>query len=234
MVIYYLWLLLEFFTITGNIIIILDFRDCADCLDTYLKTASERVQLMDKPQNMHSTMQHIPKQKLKRYFRKETGFYQLLQHAALHPSLCSLSWAVGRDRGSLATSLLLLWWEKQWQKENVHLPSTASCRLWAKLLIEQMASSAHGLLTREVYLKIHTHSPLHFSGQEDCPDTQIIGAAVVPPAEWEKQELWGTVWRQLYVQQFGNASGKRILPWLICNVELITTFATPPPLLPSQ
>lgn len=134
---------------------------------------------MDKPQNMHSFLQHIPKQKLKRYFRKKTVFYQLLQHAAVHPSLCSLSWAVGRDRGGLAISLLLLWWEKQWQKENVHLPSPASCRLGAELLIQQIASSAHGLLTREVYLKTHTNCPLHFCGQEDCPDTQIISAAVV-------------------------------------------------------
>lgn len=135
--IYHLPKLWELFTITGNIIIILDFRDCADCLDTYLKIASKRVQLMNKLQNMHSAMQHILKQKLRRYFRKEPGFYQLLQHAALHPPLCNLSWAVGRDRGGLATSLLLLWWEKQWQKENVHLPSTASCRLWASLFIQQ-------------------------------------------------------------------------------------------------
>jgi len=54
----YLQSLLKLFTLTGrttfklvfiirtrqNIIITLDFKDCADCLDTYLKTASKKMQ----------------------------------------------------------------------------------------------------------------------------------------------------------------------------------------------
>lgn len=49
-----------------------------------------------------------------------------------------------------------------------------------------MASSVLGLLTGEVYFKMRTYSPLHFSVQEDCADTQTISAAVVPSAMWEK------------------------------------------------
>lgn len=185
-------------------------------------------------------MQHILKQKLKRYFRKEPGFYQLFQHAALHPPLCNLSWAVGRDRGSLATSLLLLWWEKWWQKENVHLPSTASCRLWARLFIQQ-----NGLLCswpsywRGVFWNACVF-PLAFlcaRRQHRHANHQCCCCAISNTGEERSSEplCEGSC---TYTQRFRNitgmsVSGKQILPWLICCVELITTFATPPTLLPS-
>lgn len=196
------------FTITGNIINILDFRDSADCLDTYLKIASKRVQLMNKSQNMHSAMQHIPEQKLKRYFRKETGFYQLLQHAALHPPLCNLSWAVGRDRGGLATSLMLLWWEKQWQKENVHLPCSASCRLWACLFMQR-----NGLLCswpsywRGVFSNSYRF-PLAFSHARRLhrhTDHGCCCCAISNTGEDRSSLCEGSC---TYMQQFGNVSGK--------------------------
>lgn len=98
-----------------------------------------------------------------------------------------------------------------------------------------MASSVLGLLIGEVYFKIGACSPFHFSVQADCTDTQIIGAAVVPSAVWEKTgALSHSEGSCAYTQQFGNVSGKQILPWLIRDVELVTAFATPPPLLPSQ
>lgn len=50
----------------------------------------------------------------------------------------------------------------------------------------EMAFSAPGLLTGEVYFQIHTDSPLHFPVPEDCTDTQIMGAAAVPSAIREK------------------------------------------------
>lgn len=53
----------------------------------------------------------------------------------------------------------------------------------------EMASSAFGLLAGEEYFQIHTDSPLHFPVQEDCTDTQIMGAVAVPSAIWEKREL---------------------------------------------
>lgn len=60
---------------------------------------------------MISATQHILKQKQKRCFRKEPGFYQLLQCAALHPPLCRLSLAVGRKRrwpGNISLAALVI------------------------------------------------------------------------------------------------------------------------------
>lgn len=225
MVIYCLRLLWDLFTITGNIIIILDFRDCADSLDTYLKIVIKRVQLTNKSQSMHSAMQHIPKQKLKKCFRKKTGFYQLLQHAALHPPLCNLSWAVGRDRGGLETSLLLLWWEKQWQKENVHVPSTATVN-WPPLFLAF-------LLERCILKYVHIPPCLCARRLHRHTNHQCCCCAFSNMGEDRSFELLceGSC---TCMQQFGNVSGKRILPWLMCDVELITGSATPPPLLPFQ
>lgn len=101
-------------------------------------------------------------------------------------------------------------------------------------LYSKMASSVLGLLTGEVYFKIGAYSPLHFSVQADCTDTQIIGAAVVPSAVWEKTGALGHCVEAALRKHSSFGMCLEILPWLICDVELITTFATPPPLLPSQ
>lgn len=160
--------------------------------------------------------------------------------AALHPPLCNLPLAVGRNRGGLATSLLLLWWEKRWQKENVHLPSTASCRLWASLFIQQkgLLCSWPSQWCREWCILKYIHIfPSHFSVQEYCTTTQIVSAAVVPSAIWEKTgalkhrgKAAVRTFSSLGITPAWMCPGSRCRPWLIRDAESITTPATPPPL----
>lgn len=126
-------------------------------------------------------------------------------------------------------------------------PSAVHCQLqafWASLLIQRkglLCSWPSQWHKERCILKYRRNSPLRFSVQEYCTNTQVVRAAVVPSVIWEKTGTFEFLGEGscTYTQQFGNVTGMnvsgkqmRALAHTRCGIDNYFCHSSPSPVPP--